>query len=509
MTMRVISTPLAGSSLARAAIERVQSPWFVSRPHTAGEWKQRAELIRENVLSPNWAAALAPAIEARGRAADRLARSESSGIAVTTGQQPGLFGGPLYTWWKALSALALADRLEKLTGLPVVPLFWAATDDSDFTEASYTVVQTNSGAARIEIEGTAPEGTRMSEVPLGDTSAQLRQLADAFGSSASSRVLDIASRAYAPGRTVGSAYLGLLRELLEPLGIPVLDAAHPMVRAASYPVLLKSLEREREIEDALARRAGDLKDAGHSMQVKLVPGRTLVFADNDGKRDRVRSRDAREAMENSFPGSFGPNVLLRPIVERSIIPTVAYVGGPAEIAYFAQTTAVAEALDVPAPLVVPRWSGIVIEPRIEKILERHNLTVEDFRDPHAVETMIARASLPEDLRSNISSLKATLEDGAKKIAESDEARLVPASVLEGLERSVSHRLARLERRFTASIKQKGNEALRDVAIARGALFPFGVPQERALNVLPMLARHGDELFPAVMKEAEKHAAAIA
>jgi bacillithiol synthase len=509
VSMRVVTTPPGGSSLTRLAIEGVDVPWFVKRPRSAWEWKQRAELARENVLSPRWATDLAPAIEARGRAAERLARAESSGIAVTTGQQPGLFGGPLYTWWKALSALSLAERLEEITGIPVVPVFWAATDDSDFAEASYTVVQTNAGAERIEMQGGAPEGTRMSDVPLGDLSAQMSQLAEAFGSSASSRVLDIVKRAYAPGRSVGGAYLELLRELLEPLGIPVLDAAHPVVRAASHPLLLKALEREREVEDALVRRSGDLKDAGHQMQVKLVPGRTLVFADNGGRRDRVRSRDAAEAITTGAPGTLGPNVLLRPIVERSIIPTVAYVGGPAEIAYFAQTTAVADALGVPAPLVVPRWSGMVIEPRIEKILERHHLTVEDFRDPHEVETRIARASLPDDLRGNIASLKEVVKNTTKKIADSDAATLVPKSVLDGLERSVSHRVDRLERRFTASVKNKGNEALKDVAVARGALFPLGVPQERALNILPMLARHGDDLLSAVLNETGKHAAEIA
>ena len=236
-----------------------------------------------------------------------------------------------------------------------------------------------------------------------------------------------------------------------------------------------------------------------------MKGRTLVFSGAHGVRDRVRARDVDEVLENSAPGSFGPNVLLRPIVERSIIPTVAYLGGGAEIAYFAQTTAVADALEVPAPLVLPRWSGFVIEPKVERILERYSLTVEDFRDPHAVESQLARASLPEGVREGIKAVQDSVRTSAEQLATAEGAELVPPSVIEGLRRTIDRRVDRLERRFAASVKQKGNDALRDAAVARGALFPLGVAQERALNVVPLLSRHGDDLVRAVSVETDKHA----
>jgi uncharacterized protein YllA (UPF0747 family) len=201
-------------------------------------------------------------------------------------------------------------------------------------------------------------------------------------------------------------------------------------------------------------------------------------------------------------------VLLRPIVERAILPTVAYLGGGAEIAYFAQTSAVADALAVPAPLVVPRWSGIVIEPRIAKILERHSLSPDDFRDPHAVESRIARESLPSDLRRKISSMQKSIAKSAEALAHADGADLVAPSVLEGMRRGILHRVERLERRFAASVKRNGNDALRDAGIARGSLYPAGSPQERALNGIPLLARHGDELVQSVLTEAGKHADSI-
>jgi bacillithiol biosynthesis cysteine-adding enzyme BshC len=392
--------------------------------------------------------------------------------------------------------------------MPVAPIFWAATDDSDFDEASYTIVPSSDGAERIEISSDAPAGTPLSEIPVGNIEDQLSRLESSTGSAPNVGILNAARRAYRSDNTLGSAYVALLRELLEPLGIAVLDASHPTVRRAAFPLLGKALERSAEIEHALNERSRELKAAGHSPQVKLVKGRTLVFSDRSGRRDRISMRDAAEALEKSEPGSLGPNVLLRPIVERSIIPTVAYLGGGAEISYFAQTGAVADALEIELPLVVPRWSGMVVEPRIAKILERYSLTPDDFRDPHAVESRIARESLPSELRKRIAQLEKTIDDSTAKLANTKGADLVAPSVLEGLQRGLRRRVERLERRFAASVKRQGNAALRDVTIARGSLYPMGSPQERALNVVPLLARHGDELVQKVISATEEHARGI-
>ena len=245
-----------------------------------------------------------------------------------------------------------------------------------------------------------------------------------------------------------------------------------------------------------------------SVQVKLVKGRSLVFAANDGERGRVRIKDAATVAAGAQPGTLGPNVLLRPIVERSIIPTVAYIGGPAEVAYFAQVTAVADAMKVVRPVVVPRWSGMVIEPRVERILERYELAAEDFRDPHAVETRMARESLPADLVNRIHDLKQTIQSSVADLSAAPGADIVAPAVVEGLKRNVAHRIDRLERRYMAAVKRNGNEALRELSIARGALFPDGEPQERALNFIPLLARYGDEIISSAMSEITAHTAKI-
>jgi bacillithiol biosynthesis cysteine-adding enzyme BshC len=502
LKLRVISTPLRGKDLTAAAIaEKTPAGWYTQRPHGAKEWKARARQVSSR-FTHDWLTPLLPALEPTGRVEEKLRQAAKGGFVVTTGQQPALFGGPLYTWWKAISVLAFADALEQETGLPVAPVYWAATDDSDFVEAASTVLATADGAKKISLDHRDDPGLPLSLVSLGDVTEQLSELRAAAGSAPQRRILDVIEQTYRPGETIGSSFVKLLRDYLGGLGIAVLDSSHAAVRSQGDALMRRSLRSAQEIETALVARDAELKAVGFESQVQTVRGRTLVFSSADGRRARVSISHATDkALEGT---ELSPNVLLRPILESTILPTVAYIGGPAEIAYFAQVSAVAAALEVDVPLVLPRWSGTVIEPRVEKILEKYSLAPDDFIDPHAVETKIARESLPEAIKSRIAELRNVAGEETKQLAAADSENLVSPRVIEGLRQNILHRVDRLERRYTAAIKRNGNDALRDVAVARGSLYPFGKPQERALNIVPLLARYGDDLVNSVMDEAIQH-----
>jgi len=336
-----------------------------------------------------WATALQPAFEVSGAAAERLARSAGGrGVVVTTGQQPGLFGGPVYTWSKALSALALADALEHATGIPTAPVFWAATYDADFAESSASYVILNGDLVRLQLPLPERTDLAMRDTPLGDAASLIRSLELASGSAVARAALDAVRAAYVPGQTIGLAYVQLLRALLEPLGIAVLDAGHPAVRRASHAFLRRALDRAPEIDAALIARERELHDGGFEPPVAHVRGLTTVF--RYGERARTRIPIAHAPLVDD-DAELEPNVLLRPIAERAILPTVAYVGGPGEVAYFAQATAVAQQLGATVPIVVPRWSGMVIEPHVQRLLARYSLSPKDLRDPHAAESQLVRA----------------------------------------------------------------------------------------------------------------------
>lgn len=506
--LRIIDEALGGSPLSRAA-QRGALPeaWYPRTPRSAEEWRARGDAARAGI-GADWWERLAPACAPSGAAAERIARVvEEGGFVVTTGQQPGLFGGPLYTWVKALSALALADTLEDVTGLPVAPVFWAATDDSDFAEASWTMVASAGRAERLALAGAPPEGTRMADVPLGDVAPLLDALAAACGSAAEAGVLDVVRRSYVPGETVGSAYVRLLRSLLAPLGITVLDAAHEAVSTGAHPWLVRALERAGEVSGRLREREREIRAVGFEPQVADVPGRTLVFERAGGRRERLSHEAAARAMAGAAPGTLSANVLLRPVVERSLLPTAAYVAGPGEIAYFAQVSAVADALGAAPPLAVPRWSCTVVEPRIDALLRRYDLTPASFVDPHAVEARHARAAWPAGVARAFAEFRDSLQARAAAMRDAVAAAdaLLPSAVVDGVARSMEWQLRRFERRISAAVKRRESAVMHDLATLRAALYPGGVRQERALNAIPLLARYGTALLDAMREGAARHA----
>jgi bacillithiol biosynthesis cysteine-adding enzyme BshC len=506
--LQVLTEPLGGSPLSLLAQGGDAPPeWYPKRPGSEAEWRARVEQVAESARGSDWAAALAPALRATGAAAERVAAAASGrGVVVTTGQQPGLFGGPIYTFSKAITALAMADALQAQTGRPVAPVFWAATDDADFDEARWTSVAATGGVQRVEIEEEPPPGTPMSAVVLSDLTRQLETLERASGSAAFEDALGAVREAYRPAATVGGAYVTLLRALFEPLGVAVLDASHVAVRRCGSHVLRESLTRAPAIAAAVETRARELRAAGFEPQVADAPGLSLVFAVRGGVRQRVPVADARALARSADDDSLAPNVLLRPVLERAVLPTVAYAAGPAELAYFAQASAVANALDADSPLAVPRWSCTIIEPHVRRLLDRLGIDHTELSDLHAVEGRLARAAMPDAVTGTISQLRDAVDRAAADLSADGEAgSLLPSPAVAGARSALLHRLERLERRYVAAVKRREDGVMRDVATARAHLYPFGRRQERALNFIPSLARQGPTLWAAMRDAATVHA----
>ena len=508
---RVVSEALGGVAFARDVIAGSAPPdWYPPRPTSPSEWSARVREVQSS-SSPDWLSRLSLAFGARGEAEARLLRvAATGGVVVTTGQQPGLFGGPIYTWSKAIAALELADAIERATGVATAPVFWAATDDADFAEACATWIATPDGAKRLTMSREATDGVPMAEVPLGDVNDALDALAAAAGSAIDPAVLDVARLAYNAQQTVGGAYVTLLRVLLEPLGVAVLDASHPALLNDERPILVRALRAGARVEEALVSRAASMRAAGHKPQVADVDGLSLVFTRTAGTKVRVPLAEADETAERATAERLSPNVLLRPVVERAVLPTVAYVAGPGEIAYFAQASAVASALGAAIPLAVPRWSCTILEPHVETLLSRYGVHRRRLSVPDAVEGLLARQSLPTAVSESLRALRQHIDDGSAAVgaAVAGERALIAPEVLAGVRRQLTWRADKLERRIVAASKRRESQMMRDVTALRGALFPGGARQERALSLLPMLARYGAVLFDAMRVGARAHAEAL-
>lgn len=508
---RIITEDLGGAPLSRAAraagVNVTQ--WYRSRPVGREEWRRYLQEVSKGFAGSTWLDRLRPALGSTSFAMSRLERvAAAGGVVVSSGQQAALFGGPLYTIVKAISALALADAFERDLGVPAAPVFWGATDDADFDEARCATVAVEGGLDTLCIESSPPEGTPLSGARVGDASDLIARLTRACGSAADADILDAVREAYAdPATTVGSGFIRLLRALLEPLGVAVLDAGHAAVRAASAPAMRRALERAPVIERTQRELYDAIVGAGLKPQVELVPGLSLVFAERDGLKQRVSLSEIESAMALS-PETLSANVLLRPVVERAILPSAAYMAGPAELAYFAQVSAVAAVLDVPMPLALPRWSATIVEPRTERLLQRLGVERSELEERDKVEGRLARAALPSGIAEALRTLRRGIEGDVTVLEAADSGEVVPKSAVHGLRGALLHRMDRLERRYVAAMKRREADIMRDVATLRAALYPNGSRQERVLNFIPFLARYGRPLLIDMLHEAGRHVASL-
>jgi uncharacterized protein YllA (UPF0747 family) len=437
-----------------------------------------------------------------GPGRDKLARGEV--LAVTTGQQPALFTGPLYTVNKALSAIALAARLEAARGTPVVPVFWVAGDDHDFAEANHAAVLGKDGElvniVLRERPHEAPQLPLFREVLGADIAAAIAAL-DAALPDAEFKpdVRAWLEAAFRPDSNLADAGAEALHALLGSRGLAVFRAHHRSAKRAAAPVLLRALDET-------------LADGLTPVLVEAAQGRDRLRKDGDGfvtRRSGERfTRAQLEQIAVATPERLSPNVLLRPVNEAALFPTLAYVGGPGEMEYLPESAPLFASLGVTPQAHVPRWSGIVIPAKIDKILTKHGLTPADFATkPGELESRLAQAELPPELTTTLEQLRAEVQARYARI--SGEVQHLDPTLERTVESARNAALAgtnEIEKKLVASVKRSQGTLLSQLTRARNALLPGGKPQERVLTIASFLARHGSSVLDDVAAEVARWAA---
>ncbi|MGH7510441.1 MAG: bacillithiol biosynthesis cysteine-adding enzyme BshC [Gemmatimonadales bacterium] len=487
MTLRIVPTPLA------PAVE-LPSP-------------------REGLLDPALADAIVPS-PGRDSALGRI--REPGACVVTTGQQPGLLTGPLYTIYKALSTAALARVLERQWQRPVVPVFWVAGDDHDFAEASRASwISADGSVTAATLPPRPPDAplTPMYRQPLGSgIDGVLEALArDLQPSEFREETLDWLRRHYRPGETVAGSFAGALAELLAPAGVVCLDSTHPAVKRAAARHLVRALGLARDLHRDLEQRGEELESAGIDTGVQVGDGATLVMLEGELGRDRLvledgafMTRRSRERFEladlqrlaAAEPERLSPNVLLRPVIESALLPTVAYVGGPGELRYLALTPPVYDRMRISRQPVLPRWSGILVEPRVDRVLRKFSIDLEDLLEPPgALEARLIRSQLPDEAVSAITELRAAIESGYEALGQgATEVDPTLARSVQGAKHQALAGVNDIERKLLQHLKRRQEIELAQVARARATVLPENKPQERLLTVAPFLARYGPGLL---------------
>jgi bacillithiol biosynthesis cysteine-adding enzyme BshC len=458
-------------------------------------------------------AAMVRALVRQNGDSDALRRlAEPGTVAIVTGQQVGLFSGPAYTIYKAVTAACVAREMTE-RGIPAVPVFWLATEDHDFEEVNH--VWTFDGAhqplklsvdAPLEIVGRQRPvgGITIEHPPLDQLSASLAGFP--HGEEVTAMVRD----AYLPGVTMGAGFHALLKKLLAKLNLLFLDPLDPAIRNISAPIVSEALEAAPELKARLVERNRELEAAGYHAQVHIEEKTSLFFLLDKGERVPLRRKDSDYGDLRDRAAEVSPNALLRPVVQDYLLPTAAYIGGPAELAYLAQSQVIYDRLLGRMPVVMSRSSFTLLEPRAAKLLQRYRMTVaEAFVDEEALRARIAGMLAPESMTAAFTDTWVHTEAAMDKL-RAELSRFDPtlAAALDNSRAKILYQLMKTKRKIERELLQRDQRAAGDAQYLGNLLYPHRHLQERFYSILPFVAEHGldliDRLYDAARVECPDH-----
>jgi bacillithiol biosynthesis cysteine-adding enzyme BshC len=473
-------------------------------PHSFSDWDELVGAARQlrfpNERRDRIVAALRPG-NPGSASLDQLAQPGT--VAVVTGQQVGLLSGPAYTVYKALTAVRIARQLQA-EGVRAVPVFWLATEDHDLAEVDHAwVFDGFATPSKIALKpgslNNVPVGTvEIRDLPVNELQKALGDLPFA------SAILRKVAEYYYSGATYGSAFHAFLKDLLREFDLIYLDPLTPAIREVSAPFLAEVAERIPELTDALLKRTAELEAASYHAQVHLDAASSLLFHLEDGRRTALKYKDKKfSAKDRSFSAAdlrqsaerLSPNALLRPVMQDYLLPTVSYVGGPAEIAYLAQSQVLYERLLGRMPVVYPRNSFTLLDERASKLLTRYGLRVEDLLSSEdRVKSVIAAKLVPHDLRHELSTLRSELTGALsglrEKLLQFDPTL---AAATEKSITKISYQVDKLAGKTARETMRRDQQAVRDADYLLNLIYPQRHLQERFYSIVPFLAKYGWDL----------------
>lgn len=493
------------------------APFFAGDPAKPEAWREAITRAQSHPRErERLAQVLDEQLERRGAPAEARAAAarlaDPATVAILTGQQAGLFGGPLFTLLKALTALKLADRVSREYHVPAVAVFWTESEDHDWAEVASCGVLDAEMQRRTITLGTPPGA---GEQPV----ASVRLDPSIFAATEGLKLLlpqteftddlvELLSRAYKPGATMSEAFNRWLEMLLGPLGLVLYDSAE----RGTKPLVREVFARELESPGAttkLARSSGEaLVKLGYHAQAVPHDDNVALFRLDDF-RQPIHLREGafvvgatpvpagdlvREAREH--PEGFSPNVLLRPVVQDTLFPTICYVAGPNELAYLAQLRPIYERFGVPEPLMYTRASATLLDSASARFLARYHLDLEALRpDNEAALNHLLQAQLPPGVEASFEETVQAVEGSMARLIEA-----VPAidPTLDGAARSslkaMQHQLRTLHEKMLHAAKRRDDTLRRQFSKARAQAFPDGEPQERSVGFVSFLNRYGPALI---------------
>jgi bacillithiol biosynthesis cysteine-adding enzyme BshC len=443
-----------------------------------------------------------------------LKRFRDGAVAIVTGQQVGLFGGPLYSLLKAASALNAAAELNR-AGVPAVAVFWLATSDHDLAEVDHALFPAGPGQLR-ELKSTS-KGRR--NAPVGEVkfAPEIEQLANQAASLlGETQAAEDLKAAYRAGENYGSAFGKLFAKLFRDYELIFIDSLDQELHRIAAPIYVRALEDAELIDRKLLARGRQLRESGYHEQVKVTGESTLLFSLQGGERTVIHranggfligtqklERPELLARVKERPEEFSPNALLRPVVQDYLLPTLAYFGGAAEVAYFAQAAVPYQHLVGRVTPILSRLSATLVSQRIQRLLHRYQLSVTDFfAGAENLKQLMGSKVLPGELRDTFDMTSDAIRENIRKMQDALgmlDPSLVPAA--EKTARKMRYQIDRLRMRAANAELRRDQQLERDAAELIASLYPAKTLQERELAGIAMLGAHGPELLGRLIEAA--------
>jgi bacillithiol biosynthesis cysteine-adding enzyme BshC len=438
-----------------------------------------------------------------------LDRLRDGAVAVVTGQQVGLFGGPAYCIYKALTAIHVARELTE-RGVNAVPVFWLATEDHDLAEVDHCFFPKRGSIEHLDLPISGVVDRRVGDIRLGEGVQALSAQASALlEGSCAEEVGRWIAESYSPEESFGSSFGKLMARVFAGRGLIFLDPMSPELHRLSLPTMLRAVKEHKALAAVLVARSEALEKAGFHAQVKVTEQSTLVFRMVEGQRLALRAADGRLAAGNKAesidetlkaleerPEDFSPSALLRPVIQDTLLPTVAYIAGGAEVAYHAQTSLIYEKLLGRAPAILPRASFTLVPSHVSNLLKKYNLNVSNIlQGRHKLRARLEAEALPQALTTRFDegeqTIKALVDGLREPIAKLDQT-LVGA--LDTASEKMLHQYNGLRAKAgRAEGFRTGILHTHETEIA-GWLLPNNELQERSFGLLTFLAAEGPELL---------------
>ncbi len=445
-------------------------------------------------------------------------------FAVVTGQQVGLFGGPLYTIYKTITAIKLAFRLKEIhPEYDFVPVFWVEGEDHDFAEMNnVTLLDRENAGTNIAYlpGGEMPDRNlgAIGELVFDDSlEATFQQVAATLPQTEfTAALLERLKASYAPGRTFNQAFVGWMNSLFADQGLVFISANHPRLKRLLSPLFVQELSGFPAISQMVITQSAEL-ETGYHAQIKAKSinlflfhkgGRYLIEPrEHDFSLKGTRhflTRDELLAIADQTPELLSTNVILRPIAQDMLLPTVAYVAGPSEVAYHAQLKPVYDSLGVVQPVVYPRASASFVEERLVRAMEKYDLDLTEFfgdinRVTAKVVEQISEVKVDEICASASKHIHDALNELRFGLKEIDQTLL---GILDGVVGKIDTNIGVLKDKSVAAQKRRNEVAVRQIEKAAQGLLPNGSLQERELSILNYLNKYGPDLVGWLVQKLE-------